>query len=180
MTVETTYTQEREQLKALMDRAVDDREVIVIQRRSGDAVAMIAAEELQSLLETAHLLRSPRTPSACLQRWPGLVQRICRRCRLRSWRRMSALKAEIKRLAVFQPEFVEDLSYWVETERRTAKRLLDLVKAELRDPFKGIGNPEPLKYLGSDVWSRRITHEHRCVYLVKADRVEFLQSRYHY
>jgi toxin YoeB len=93
---------------------------------------------------------------------------------------MSALKAEIKRVAVFQPEFVEDLSYWVETERRTAKRLLDLVKAALRDPFKGIGNPEPLKYLGSDVWSRRITQEHRCVYLVKADRVEFLQSRYHY
>jgi toxin YoeB len=91
-----------------------------------------------------------------------------------------ALKAEVKRVAVFQPEFVEDLSYWVETERRTAKRLLDLVKAALRDPFKGIGNPEPLKYLGPDVWSRRITQEHRCVYLVKADRIEFLQGRYHY
>jgi antitoxin YefM len=66
MTVETTYTQEREQLKALMDRAVDDREVIVIQRRSGDAVAMIAAEELQSLLETARLLRSPRNAERLL------------------------------------------------------------------------------------------------------------------
>jgi len=54
------------------------------------------------------------------------------------------------------------------------------VKATLRDPFEGIGNPEPLKYLGSDVWSRRITQEHRCVYLVKADRIEFLQGRYHY
>ena len=91
-----------------------------------------------------------------------------------------ALKTETRRAAVFQPEFIEDLSYWVETERRTAKRLLELVIAVLRDPFKGIGNPEPLKYLGSDVWSRRITQEHRCVYLVKADRVEFLQGRYHY
>ncbi len=91
-----------------------------------------------------------------------------------------ALKAEAKRVAVFQPEFLEDLSDWVETERRTAKRLLDLVKAALRDPFKGIGNPEPLKYLGPDVWSRRITQEHRCVYLVKADRIELLQGRYHY
>lgn len=91
-----------------------------------------------------------------------------------------ALKTENRRSAVFQPEFIEDLSYWVETERRTAKRLLDLVKAILRDPFKGIGNPEPLKYLGSDVWSRRITQEHRCVYVVKADRIEFLQGRYHY
>lgn len=91
-----------------------------------------------------------------------------------------ASKAEPRRVAVFQPEFLEDLSYWVETERRTAKRLLELIKAALRDPFKGIGNPEPLKYLGSDVWSRRITQEHRCVYLVKADRIEFLQGRYHY
>ncbi len=84
------------------------------------------------------------------------------------------------RLAVFQPEFREDLRYWVETDRRTARRLLELVEAILRDPFAGIGKPEPLKYLGSDVWSRRITQEHRCVYLVKADRVEFLQGRYHY
>lgn len=91
-----------------------------------------------------------------------------------------ASRPETKRVAVFQPEFLEDLSYWVETERRTAKRLLELVKAALRDPFKGIGNPEPLKYLGSDVWSRRITQEHRSVYLVKADRIEFLQGRYHY
>ncbi len=47
---------------------------------------------------------------------------------------------------------------------------------DLFRPFKGIGDPEPLKYLGADVWSRRITQEHRCVYLVKADRIEFLQG----
>jgi len=90
------------------------------------------------------------------------------------------LKREARRVAVFQPEFIEDLRYWVATERRTAKRLLDLVEAALRDPFDGIGKPEPLKFLGSDIWSRRLTQEHRCVYLVKADRIEFLQGRYHY
>lgn len=58
MTIETTYSQAREQLKALMDRAVDDREIIMVRRRSGDAVAMIAADELEGLLETAHLMRS--------------------------------------------------------------------------------------------------------------------------
>jgi toxin YoeB len=90
------------------------------------------------------------------------------------------LARESVRLAVCHPEFLEDLRYWVETDRRTAKRLLDLVEAVLNDPFAGIGKPEPLKYLGPDVWSRRITLEHRCVYLVKADRIEFLQGRYHY
>lgn len=89
-------------------------------------------------------------------------------------------RAEVKRVAVFHSEFLEDLSYWVSTDRRTAKRLLELIKIALRDPFQGIGKPEPLKYLGPDIWSRRITQEHRCVYLVKVDRVEFLQGRYHY
>ena len=55
-----------------------------------------------------------------------------------------------------------------------------MIKAVLKNPFEGIGKPEPLKYLGPNVWSRRITQEHRCVYLVKADRIEFLQGRYHY
>jgi len=85
-----------------------------------------------------------------------------------------------QREAVCHPEFLEDLQHWIESDRKTARRLLELMKAVLRDPFSGIGKPEPLKYLGSGVWSRRITQEHRCAYLVKADRVEFLQGRYHY
>lgn len=66
MTIETTYSQARKQLKTLMDRAVDDREVIVVRRRSGDAVAMIAADELESLMETAHLLRSTKNAERLL------------------------------------------------------------------------------------------------------------------
>ena len=66
MTIETTYSQAREQLKTLMDRAVDDREVVLVRRRCGDAVAMIAADELQSLMETAHLLRSPKNAERLL------------------------------------------------------------------------------------------------------------------
>jgi toxin YoeB len=85
-----------------------------------------------------------------------------------------------RRDAVFQPEFREDLRHWVETERRTALRILTLVEAIMRDPFGGIGNPEPLKYLGADVWSRRITQEHRLVYVVNDERIDFIQTRYHY
>lgn len=84
------------------------------------------------------------------------------------------------RAAVFQPEFREDLRHWVETDRRVALRALDLVEAVLRDPFRGIGKPEPLKYLAAGTWSRRLTQEHRLVYLVREDRVDFLQARYHY
>ena len=66
MTIETTYSQAREQLKTLMDRAVEDREVIVVRRRSGGDVAMIAADELESLVETAHLLRSAKNAERLL------------------------------------------------------------------------------------------------------------------
>jgi antitoxin YefM len=66
MTIETTYSQAREQLKSLMDRAVEDREVIVVRRRTGGDVALIAADELESLVETAHLLRSGKNAERLL------------------------------------------------------------------------------------------------------------------
>jgi toxin YoeB len=84
------------------------------------------------------------------------------------------------RLAVFQKEFREDLRWWVETDKKTAQRALELVEQILRDPFRGIGKPEPLKYLGANVWSRRLTLEHRLVYLVREGQIDFLQARYHY
>jgi toxin YoeB len=84
------------------------------------------------------------------------------------------------RVAVFHPEFREDLRFWVANERKVALRALDLVEAILRDPFTGIGKPEPLKYLAAGAWSRRLTQEHRLVYVVTKDRVDFLQARYHY
>lgn len=66
MTIETTYSQARAQFKALMDSAADDRQVIVIRRRAGGDVAMIAADELDGLIETAHLLRSPKNAERLL------------------------------------------------------------------------------------------------------------------
>ena len=85
-----------------------------------------------------------------------------------------------ERKAIFQPEFREDLCYWVETDRRTALRIFKLIEAVMRDPFHGIGKPEPLKFLGAGIWSRRITQEHRLVYVVSHDRIDFIQGRYHY
>ena len=82
--------------------------------------------------------------------------------------------------AVFYREFLDDLRFWVKTDRGVALRLLDLVEATVRDPFQGIGKPEPLKYALAGCWSRRITQEHRMVYRVAGSRIDFLQARYHY
>lgn len=84
------------------------------------------------------------------------------------------------RSAVFQPEFIEDLRYRVETDHKLAIRAFDLIEAILRNPYEGIGKPEPLKYLTPGAWSRRLTQEHRIVYLVRGNQVDFLQARYHY
>jgi toxin YoeB len=81
---------------------------------------------------------------------------------------------------VFQQEFVEDLREWITADRKTALKILDLVEAVVRDPFRGIGKPEPLKHLAAGAWSRRITQEHRLVCFVRAGRIDFLQCRYHY
>ena len=82
--------------------------------------------------------------------------------------------------AIFQPEFREDLVYWVRTDRKGAVRVLTLIEAVLRDPFDGIGKPEPLRFYLQGCGSRRITQEHRLVYRVRDDRIDFLQARYHY
>ncbi len=65
-------------------------------------------------------------------------------------------------------------------DRKTALRCLDLIAAVMRDPATGIGKPERLRYLGGVLWSRRLTQEHRVVYMVRPDRIDFLQARYHY
>ena len=82
--------------------------------------------------------------------------------------------------SVFHPEFRRDLRYWVETDRKVALRAFELMEAVLRDPFTGLGKPEPLKYALAGCWSRRLTQEHRIVYRVSQRRIDFLQARYHY
>jgi toxin YoeB len=84
------------------------------------------------------------------------------------------------REAVFHIEFRQDLRHWINTDRKVALRIFELIEAVVRDPFTGIGKPEPLKYVLAGCWSRRITQEHRLVYRVSAGRIDFLQARYHY
>ena len=84
------------------------------------------------------------------------------------------------RATLIQDECMEDLEHWVATDRKIALRVSNLMKETRRDPFRGIGKPEPLKHLGPDIWSRRITARDRLVYRVGDDFVDFLQARYHY
>lgn len=80
----------------------------------------------------------------------------------------------------FTPHAWEDYTYWRSADPTVLNRVNRLVDDTLRDPFAGIGKPEPLKHVLVGAWSRRITDEHRLVYLVDGDDVVVLQVRYRY
>jgi toxin YoeB len=88
--------------------------------------------------------------------------------------------SEPTRSLVFDRDFLADLTWWIQTDRKIALKIIELIEAIRRDPHAGLGKPEPLRHLGSGVWSRRITQEHRLVYMVREDRILFAQARYHY
>lgn len=81
---------------------------------------------------------------------------------------------------VFSPQGWEDYTHWQRVDRTLVKRINRLIDDAARDPFDGIGKPEPLKYGLANAWSRRITEEHRLVYVVRDDDLIILQARYHY
>ena len=80
----------------------------------------------------------------------------------------------------FEPQAFEDLRYWVQFQAKMAKRLLRMIEETRRDPFGGIGKPEPLKGDLSGCWSKRIDDEHRLIYKVTGDALIIIQCRFHY
>lgn len=80
----------------------------------------------------------------------------------------------------FDPAAFADLAWWIEQDRKKALRIVKLIEAVQRDPFSGLGEPEPLKHDFAGCWSRRIDREHRLVYEVFETRIKILACRYHY
>lgn len=92
----------------------------------------------------------------------------------------SLIESNIKRDLIFDSQFIADLTYWVNTNRKIALRLLSLVEEIRRNPLIGTGKPERLKYQDANIWSRCLTEADRIVYMVTENRIDFLQARYHY
>ena len=80
----------------------------------------------------------------------------------------------------FDQAAFEDLAWWIEQDRNKALRIISLIKDVQRDPFKGIGKPEPLKHEFKGCWSRGIDPEHRLIYQVTQEKIRILACRYHY
>ena len=80
----------------------------------------------------------------------------------------------------FDVDAFEDLAWWIQQDRNKALRIVNLIKEVQRDPFKGIGKPEPLRHELKGCWSRRIDEEHRLIYQVTETKIRILACRYHY
>jgi len=81
---------------------------------------------------------------------------------------------------IFSDDAWDDYLYWQNNDRKIVERINKLIQDVKREPFSGLGKPEPLKHALSGFWSRRITDEHRMVYRVQADALLLAQLRYHY
>ncbi len=81
---------------------------------------------------------------------------------------------------IFSDHAWDDYLYWQKTDKKNFRRINTLIKETKRNPFEGIGKPEPLKHALSAYWSRRITDEHRFIYKVSEKTIHIAQLRYHY
>jgi len=94
--------------------------------------------------------------------------------------KIEPLQPVIYRVPGFSSQFKEDLGWWFKQDAKKAYKILDLVTVVMQDPFKGIGKPEPLKYMDANIWSRRIDLEHRFIYQINQNQIDFLACRFHY
>lgn len=143
-----TASEARRNLFPLIEEVNEDRTVVEIVSRRGNAVLM-SADDYAALVETACLLRSPENARRLLG-------------------------------AYLDAQGWEDFSYWASNDRAMTKPTIRLITDVLRDPFSGIGKPEPVQHAMPGAWSRRISDEHRLVYLVTDKEIVILQARYHY
>jgi len=86
----------------------------------------------------------------------------------------------MKRKIIFEGQAFQDFTEWAAEDRKLYQRIADLIMDILRQPFKGIGRPEPLKHELKGYWSRRINHEHRLVYKISDDAITIASCKYHY
>jgi len=90
------------------------------------------------------------------------------------------IQPTIPQIPGFSSQFKNDLKWWFKTDPKKASKILDLVTEVMKNPFQGIGKPEPLKYINSDIWSRRIDLENRLIYRISQNQIDFLACRFHY
>jgi toxin YoeB len=148
-----SYSEARNGLKSVLDGVENDADITIITRRDGGDAVVMSMAHYQSMAETLYLLSSPANAA-----------------------HLAASIAEI----AFTSHAWSDYLYWQGQDKKTLKRINLLIDAARRDPFEGIGKPEPLLGNLSGYWSRRIDDVHRLVYAVDDVDLTVIACRGHY
>ncbi len=143
---------------------------MIVTRSGQQAGVMLSLEDFKSLEETSYLFRSPENAKRLLSSVTALAKG--------KGQRQGTAVDQVK--LIFSDEAWEDDLYWRRQDKAVVKRINELITACRRDPFVGIGKPEPLKHALAGFWSRRINAEHRMVYKADKDALSIAQLRYHY
>ncbi len=140
---------------------------------------LMSADDYDSWQETVYLLRSPENARR-------LMEAVARdkagafRARHVDQRAAGDGRRRGVRSVHFDSGAWEDFPFWLASDRKTARRIVRLIAEIQRDPFSGIGKPEPLKGELSGYWSRRVDDQHRLVYRADDNEIKVLKARYHY
>jgi len=90
------------------------------------------------------------------------------------------MEQKFSQIPGFSSQFKSDLKWWFKNDQKKAEKILDLVTEVMKNPFQGIGKPEPLKYMEGNIIPRRIDLEHRLVYRINVNQIDFIACRFHY
>jgi toxin YoeB len=164
-----SFSEARGSLKGVIDRVVADADYTVIARRDAPDAVVMSLDTFNGLMDTVHLLKSPANAA-------HLVRSI------EQYRKgeVRQMPTDVVHKLTWTSVAWDDYTYWQSQDKKTLKRINALLEDVLRQPFEGIGKPEPLKENLSGFWSRRIDDTHRLVYCVDADNLVVIACRYHY
>lgn len=163
-----TYSAARANLASTMERVCNDHEALIITRNGEQSVVMLSAGGLPGAGRNRLFAAQPRQRQAT----------AFRRCP--AHRRQGNETGTDPVKLIFADAAWEDYLYRQKQDRRMVERINKLIRETQREPFSGVGKPEPLKHALSGFWSRRITDEHRMVYKVEGEALLLAQLRYHY
>lgn len=182
MTIKISMSEAETNLENYLNKVAMGNEIVVIDWPQNHSVALVTASELASLTETAYLLKNPYNADRLLRAlWRAkkkLLIPIKIDNMLRYFNYPGVEKQSNEDYAIFQPEFLEDLRFWIKENSNIAIKVMDLVKIIVSKGKESINKHPNLKYIDAKMASRMLHEQHRLVYVVN-DNIEFLQCFYY-
>ena len=169
--VAVNYTNLRDNMKMYMDKVTDDYETMIVTRKNNKNVVMLSEEAYNNLMENIYVMGNKENYDWLMK---GKAQLENGQYSVHELSRQKMMNK------VFADTGWEDYLYWQTEDRKTLKKINQLINDIARNGNEGIGKPEPLRGNLSGYWSRRINDKDRLIYRIDENNIYILSCRYHY